>query len=222
MIRRAAEQILLVAQSSSPGRVIGFSSLGHASSSARFARAVARAGAQSDLRTIFIDTTDDEITSSILEVWSPGRQLRPSSTDEKRTLDTVCIEKTEAACSAFNNVARARDALRVDLAGYDLVVFGLQSFAHPSNSGVNALAIACACDLAFLICPIGQADRSAVRRIVFEARAVGCPLTGLVADEAELRTPGADIARFASRFSGLLPDASRKLAARALSSELLN
>ncbi|MEZ5843429.1 MAG: hypothetical protein R3D27_06790 [Hyphomicrobiaceae bacterium] len=147
--------------------------------------------------------------------------------DEPPAEDTARCEHLVAnpagrARAQFNNVEEMRKLLHVELAAYQAIVIDLPPVLDESDDHINPLAAMAAADGSFLLCMAGRIDRSSLARTMTLVKQSGVELLGIVVNDAENPSLGAELAREARRIERILPRFSRWLQRKALAAGFIN
>ena len=124
--------------------------------------------------------------------------------------------------ASFNNVEQMRLLLNDELADYQAIILDLPPILDDQPNRINPLATMAAADGAYLVCLAGKVDRASISRTRSLLQQSGVSMLGVVVNDSENPTLGAELAREARRLRGILPALSRWLERKALASNMLN
>jgi Mrp family chromosome partitioning ATPase len=204
-------------------RVVGISSPQPASGVSSVCERLAAITALTGMRTVLVDMTsraEDVIPAS---VWRPGLgNAGQSITHDADGFDRLTARFTKQDRFKFNNVEHLRQAFAEDLAAYETVIVDTAPVPTSDLEQINGAAALAACDGAILLCMSGRVSRAEVLAAQEAMVNTQVSLLGMVLNEMENPTVGAELAREARRLRRYAPGLSHWLERKALSSALLN
>jgi hypothetical protein len=142
--------------------------------------------------------------------------------DCPKTFDRIVANPSGPLRAPFNNVEQMRQLFHQELAHYTAVVVDLPSILGDHQQRINPLAPAAACDGVYVLCMAGIVDNDALTAAMKLLRQSAVNILGVVVNDAENPSLGAEIAREARRVSRLTPGLSRWLERKALAVKFLN
>jgi hypothetical protein len=226
----AVEQIVLSAQEQGL-RVVGFVSPQQQSGIRELAPMVAETMARAGLPTLLIDLSAGEDWRSSMSrdaqgpacgaPWSPGvrERVQPLIRNQGGA-DSLKVTTHLDARFRFNNVKALRQALAEEFERYDRIVLMLGDVGV--RSGVNPLGPAAACDAVYLLCVPNEIGRSDLGDVVASLKIAGARIGGVVLNDSDQSTPGAEMANWIETRLGFVPAFSSWLARKVRAARLLN
>jgi Mrp family chromosome partitioning ATPase len=183
-------------------RAIGFVSPDAGAGTSRVCEEVAQALARSGSKTLLLDLSTLVQSLDKTPAWVPGIKGAAASV----TADRRGFERLEAAATPdtrflFNNVERLRWTMFDDLAAYQMIVVDLPSVLDAGADALNGVAMAAACDAAYLVCRMSQITRPRLERTVKQLKGGGVEIAGTVLNDATADMPGGKRLRKAVRGS---------------------
>lgn len=200
-------------------RAIGFVSPDKRAGTSRVCEEVAEALVRSGIKTLLLDLSTLVKTQDRPPAWAPGKEGAASNvvTDIRGfgRLEAVATPDTRFL---FNNVERLKWTLSSDLAAYQMIVIDLPSVLDGGTDVLNAVAMAAACDAAYIVCATNQITRPRLDRTVKLLKGGGVEIAGTVLNDAT-RTPAEQRSRDAVR-SWLIPRVSAWIERKLLENQL--
>lgn len=204
-------------------RVVGITSPQAASGVTSVCERLAGITSLTGMRTLLLDMTsraDDIIPES---VWRPGMgNAGQSITRDSAGFDRLTARFTKQDRFKFNNVENLRQAFAEDLAAYDTVIVDAAPVPTHDLDQINGAAAVAACDGAILLCMSGRVSRAELVAAQEAMVNTQVSLLGMVLNEMQNPTVGAEIAREARKLRRYAPGFSGWLERKALGSALLN
>jgi Mrp family chromosome partitioning ATPase len=217
---RAVENVV-IASSETGVRVVGLAAPDAGAGVTTLAGTMATVYARSGFRTLLIDL--QSTVSHFDNTWLPGkndaREFIVPGADE---VDRLYGRPERRSQPLFNNVAALREAFSGQLQGYSKIVVDLPPLMENRAGGINAVAVAAACDSVLIVCAKGVVTTQRLRAMVGLVRSAGGQIGGSIMNEVRYPAPGAEIAAMAARALSFTPRFSQWIQRRAIASELLN
>ena len=177
----------------------------------------------SGMRTLVLDLTGQAEDAVPASVWQPGLgNAGQSITRDPAGFDHLVARFTKQDRYRFYGVEQLRHAFADDLAFYEVIIVDIPPVPANNVKYINGAAAAAACDGAILLCMSGRVSRSELVDAQEALANTQVGLLGVVLNEMENPTVGAEIAREARRFRRFCPGLARWLERMALASSLLN
>jgi hypothetical protein len=199
---RSVEQIVL-ALIRMDVRVIGFIAPHGTSVVSFLSRDVAEMFAKSGVKTLLLETSSGTASYPCYANWLPGDMASTLTVACSSTgVDRLLTRPTPSAMAAFTNVPLLRKTFSENFSAYQKIIVELPPLLETGSDVVNPLAIGAACDAVLLICERGVSTEAEIIDSVELARSAGVNLAGIVSNELNYLTTGADIARSVSRWLG--------------------
>lgn len=218
---RAAEQATLALRRAG-ARTIAFTAPEPGSEASAFAALTATVLARSGQPTLLINLSQTVLDSFGGPVWVPGQgEAKSAAADGEAGFARLKVRTGPAVQFLFDNREWFRSVLDADLASYDYIVLDLASLFDRPEGAVNPLAVAAACDAMVLVCERGRVTRQMLRNAADMARVAGCRPFGIVMTQGDYVSPGEEIARGAKKLFFFLPRLAKRIARKAMMSEIL-
>lgn len=215
------EQVLLAANSRNE-RVMGFVSPQFSPHVGELSRMVAETQMRSGVRALLMDLSESFDGMEVDNPWgSEASDLSLAIIRDNNGVDRIHARSTNWSRYLFNRVAKFRQALAEDLAGYDRIVVQLPMMGLAANGGVNPLGPAAACDAVYLVCEPNAISRDDLRDTARTLRSVGANITGVILVDSGQMPPGEEMARTVERVFRFAPRLGAKIAAFIRASPLL-
>jgi hypothetical protein len=206
MMRHATEiETLHSVNVQSGRRVIGFVGATYSAGSSAVAQAVAGRMALTCRDVLYLDLTQPAvIPSDPAEIWLPGDGLARERIDRTGLeYDRLVARPTSGTLFAFQDRELLRALFDRDLRDYQTIIVDLPLIDKEAN--VDGALAAVACDTVFLVCAAGRTDRQRLSHAIDALRSIQAPLSGLILNDHDNPTLGAELARQVHRFSRYLP-----------------
>jgi hypothetical protein len=136
--------------------------------------------------------------------------------------DLLVASPAAAHRAKLNSVEHVRSMLHEELADYEAIVVDLPPVLDGTEMRINPLAPIAACDGVYLVCMAGRVDRGSIERSMVLLAQSGARMLGVVVNEAQNPSLGAELAREARRLGRFAPGLSRWLERKALSVSFIN
>jgi len=199
-------------------RVIGFVGASDGAGASAVAQAVAGRMALTCRDVLYLDLAQPAVRpSDPAEIWLPGDGLARERIDRSGAdYDRLIARPTSGTLFAFQDRELLRVLLDRDLREYQTIIVDLPLINKQAN--VDGALAAVACDTVFLVCGAGGTDRQRLSHTIEALRSIKAPLSGLILNDRDNPTLGAELARQVHRFSRYLPrvcDAAERWLTRA-------
>jgi len=184
---------------------------------------MARITALNGTRTLLVDMTRRAEDAAPISLWQPCQ----GNAGQSVVQDPLGFDRLTARFSAndrfiFSNADHLRRSFADDLAGYDAIVVDTRPVPSTESVFINGAAAAAACDAAILLCMSGKVSRAELTECQDALANAQVNVLGVVLNEMQNPTLGAELAREARRLQRLVPPLSRWLQRKALASSFLN
>lgn len=184
---------------------------------------LARVTALTGTRTLLVDMTRQAEATIPESVWQPCKgNAGQSIVRDSAGFDRLAARFTQADRFAFGNVDRLRQSFAEDLAAYEAVIVDARPVPTIETAYINGAAAAAACDATIVLCMSGQVARSDLLECQDALANAQVNLLGVVLNEMQNPTLGAELAREARRLHKILPRFSNWLQRKALANAFLN
>ena len=204
-------------------RVVGVTSPQAASGVTSVCEQLAHIASLSGMRTLLLDLTGRAEDVIPLSVWQPGiGNAGQSIVRDPAGFDRLVARFTNEDRFKFNNVEGMRLAFAEDLAAYDAIIVDTPPVPTNDMAHINGAAASAACDGAILLCMSGRVSRSELSDAQDALANAQAGLLGVVLNEMQNPTVGAELAREARKLRRYLPGVSSWLERKALASSILN
>ena len=213
---------IVIAISSAGKRIIGLTSSEGDDLVDRVAWGVAEFLARSGRSVLLIDL-QQPIRDSQADAWTVSDMLAGRNvTHKEQCLDVITITPNRQSRYVFADTGQLRTVLEGLLEVYQFIILELGPVVAVSPAKLNPLPMGAACDYLLLTCHRGSAKRSRLGSVVERLRAARCVIGGVILNEAEYSSMGAEVASIASWLLWPMPRLRRRVQDWAMTSDLLN
>ncbi|MEQ1696019.1 MAG: hypothetical protein ABL901_09300 [Hyphomicrobiaceae bacterium] len=184
---------------------------------------IARVTALTGSRTLLVDMTRQAEGTVPESVWQPCKgNAGQSIVHDPQGFDRLTARFTPNERFAFGNTDRLRQSFAEDLASYEAVVVDARPVPTLETAYINGAAAAAACDATIVLCMAGRVARSELAECQDALANAQVNLLGVVLNEMQSPTLGAELAREARRLHKVLPRFSKWLERKAMANAFLN
>jgi Mrp family chromosome partitioning ATPase len=185
-------------------------------------RALAAASAASGIRTLLLDLARPVASGHIVPPWLPGfMNVRHAISLDPLGFDLLTAVTTVKTRELFNTPAALRAILRGELTEYDAIVVDIAPLRPVVPRAVDALCAAASCDSVFLLFVANRDTRQQVIEAREALTQAGVQLAGVIVNDMENPSLGAELARQALRWKRFAPRWTAAAAARLMRIDFL-
>lgn len=218
---RHVEEVV-VAITSAGKRIIGITSPNHDELVSSVASGTAEFLARSGQLVLLIDL-QQPIDGGQGCAWTISDLLSGRNIISKeQCLDIITIKPDRGSRYAFADTTQLRTVLEGLLDAYQFIILELGPVLGLSPPKLNPLLLGSACDCLYLTCHRGSTKRAQLESVVEKMRAGRCTIAGIILNETEYRSVGAEIASVASWILFPMPRLRRRVRHWIMNTELLN
>lgn len=204
-------------------RVVAVTSPKQASGVTTLCEHIAQITALNGNRTLLVDMTRKAEEDLPQALWRPCEDNAGQSVvRDPRGFDRLTARFSANDRFIFCNTDHLRRSFAEDLSAYDAVVVDTRPVPTVETAFINGAAAAAACDAAVLLCMSGKVTRTEIAECHDALANAQVNLLGVVLNEMQNPTLGAELAREARRFQRIIPWFCRWLERKALASTFLN
>ena len=204
-------------------RVIGLASPCSGSGVTSLAVALARRCALGGIQTLLIDMASPVMVDSQASDWTPGRGGVGQEIEcDKLGFDRLPVRPSAETVYKFRDPATLREVFSEELTRYDAIIIDLAPVPNSDPAAIPGAIGASACDSVLLVGMTGRITRYDLDAAIDALKATNAPLAGIILNDRDNPTLGAEIAREARRIERFLPRLSRSIQKVANRVRLLN
>ncbi len=186
-------------------RVIGFVGAAQSAGTSAVAQAVAGRMALTCRDVLYLDLAQAVVIPlDPAEIWLPGDGLARERIERSGLeYDQLVARPTAGTLFAFQDRHLLRALFDRDLRDYRTIIVNLPMLDQEAY--IDGALAAVACDTVFLVCAAGRTDRQRLSHAISALRSIQVPLSGLILNDRDNPTLGAELARQVHRFNRYMP-----------------